>query len=156
MMPYEKVKYELGLAKRSLPTRARTILMLEIRGHSKKEIARMIGMSPLRVGLITRTDRYIQHRDAELRGLDNDFLAMKPSVMAALDNALRSRDEKLALAASETWFRTSGYMQYGKGVGQTGVTAEDVARELVQVNVQVNVGDQRAEPAGPASSTVDD
>jgi hypothetical protein len=30
-------------------------------------------------------------------------------------------------------------MQYGKGAGVQGVTAEDVAKQLLQVNIQVNV-----------------
>jgi hypothetical protein len=129
----------LGLARRGLRTRARTILSLEIRGHSKREIAQMIGMSASRVTQISRTDRYIEARDREFRSMDNEFISMKPAAFGALSNALHSRDQKVALAASETWFRTAGFMQYGKGVGQQGVTAEDVAKQLLQVNVQVNI-----------------
>jgi hypothetical protein len=134
-----RVESQLGLAKRGLRTRARTILSLEIRGHSKREIAQMIGMSAQRVQQISRTDRYIEARDREFRAMDNEFIGMKPAAFVALSSALRSRDEKVALAASETWFRTAGFMQYGKGVGVQGVTAEDVAKQLLQVNIQVNV-----------------
>jgi hypothetical protein len=112
---------------------------LEIRGHSKRDIAKMLNMSEGRVVMISRADRYIEARDREFRSMDNEFISMKPAAFDALSNALHSRDQKVALAASEAWFRTAGFMQYGKGVGQQGVTAEDVAKQLLQVNIQVNV-----------------
>ena len=132
--------YAQGLAKKRLRTRARAILSLEIRGHSKKDIAEILGLTPVRVIQITRTDRYLEERDRQLGQLDSEFIGMKPAAFTALDNALRSRDQRLALAACETWFRTSGFMQYGKSSANSqGLTAEDVAKQLMQVNIQVNV-----------------
>jgi hypothetical protein len=126
-------------ASRPLSTRARTILSLEIRGHTKEEIARHLSMRPETIGRITISDRYLAARDALLDRMDADFTGMKPAVFRALRAGLHSRDENTALRASETWMKAAGFGQYGKGSGVQGVTAEDVARQLLEVNVNVNV-----------------
>ena len=115
------------------------ILSLELRGQTKVEIAEHLKISPLRVSQITRTERYILAREEVLSAADQDFLNMKPEAMKALRSGLGSRDENTALRASETWMRAAGFMQYGKGQQNAGVTAEDIAAQLLQVNVQVNI-----------------
>lgn len=122
-----------------LSTRARMVLSLELRGKDKREIAQHLQMSEQQVGNITRTQRYIAHREVLLGEADQDFLNMKPQAMAALRRGFSSGDEGIALRASETWMRAAGFMQYGKSGSQSTVTAEDVAAQLLQVNVQVNV-----------------
>jgi len=78
-------------------------------------------------------------RSELLDEMDNEFLVMKPAAMAALRRGLVDRDTNTALRASEMWMKTSGFMQYGKGSQQGTLSAEDVAKQLLQVNVQVNV-----------------
>ena len=132
-----------GNARRPKPlsTRARMVLSLEMRGYDKQSIAGHIGISPQRVHQITYSDRYIEAREALLSRMDYEFVAMKPAAFAALRNAINSRDENTALRGSEAWMRAAGFGQYGRGASNPvgAVTAEDVARRLLQLQVSVNV-----------------
>ena len=130
---------------RPLSTRARMILSLDLRSQSTAEIAQKMGLHERAVQWIRRTDRYIAAREALLGRMDAEFSAMKPAVFNALSNGLRSRDENTALRASETWMKAAGFGQYGKGNAQQGITAEDVARQLLQVNVNVNIAEPTPE-----------
>lgn len=132
-----------------LSTRARLILLLELRNNTQTEIAQKLQISLERVNKIIRTDRYIEAREALLGRMDHEFMAMKPAAFAAIGQGLRSRDENTALRASETWMRAAGFGTYGKGpIGAQPVTAEDVVKQLLSVNVQVNVNNasERSEP----------
>jgi hypothetical protein len=122
-----------------LPTKARAILALELRGLPKTQIAVRLHMKEQAVRRITHTDRYIAARAVLLDRLDHEFLAMKPAVFNALRRGLDSGDEGIALRASEQWMRAAGFMHYGKGEAQQGLTAEDVAKQMLQLNVTVNV-----------------
>lgn len=124
-----------------LSTRTRMILSLELRGHDKSEIAAKLGLKASAVYRVVNTDRYITARDALLARMDHDFAAMKPAAFAALRGGLNSRDENTALRASEAWMKAAGFGQYGRGTGVMGVTAEDVAKQLLQVNVSVNIAE---------------
>jgi hypothetical protein len=137
---YDQLIHEGGHKARVIPTRWRAICSLELRGHSKTEIAEVLGMSLGGVITITARDSYVTMRDQMLGELDNEFLAMKPLAFAALKGALQSNNENTALSAAETFFKTSGFMQHGKGATDAAgpVSAEDVARQLlIQVNVTV-------------------
>ena len=122
-----------------LPTKARAILALELRGLPKTQIAVRLHMKEQAVRRITHTDRYIAARAALLDRLDHEFLAMKPMAFNALCRGLHSVDEGIALRASEQWMRAAGFMQHGRGGARQGVTAEDVAKQMLQLNVTVNV-----------------
>lgn len=121
-----------------LSTRHRMILTLELRGKDKTEIAQILGTSLGTVYKATSTPRYIEARDKFLVEMDQEFINMKPEAMAALRRGLTSGDTNTALHASETWMKAAGFMQYGRGAGQQGVTAEDVAAQLLQVNININ------------------
>lgn len=123
--------------RRPLRTKARMVLSLELRGKTTGEIAAQLGMHANTVSAITRTDRYIAAREVLLGRMDAEFSAMKPDAFRALSQGLRSRDENTALRASETWMKAAGFGQYGKGNQSQGLTAEDVARQLLQVNVNI-------------------
>jgi hypothetical protein len=122
-----------------LPTKARAILALELRGLPKTQIAVRLHMKEDAVRRITRTDRYIAGRDAALDRMDAEFHAMKPAAFEAVWNGLKSRDENTGLRAAELWMKATGFMQHGKGEATQGVTAEDVAKQMLQLNVTVNV-----------------
>lgn len=122
-----------------LSTRVRMILTLELRGKTQGEIAQQMQMRPSSVHRIVNTDRYVAAREELLGRMDSEFATFKSLAFTALGNGLRSRDENVALRASEQWMRAAGFGQYGRGNAQQGVTAEDVVRQLLQVNVNVNV-----------------
>jgi hypothetical protein len=126
----------------SLSTRHRMILTLELRGKDKTEIAHLLNMTPNQVVQITHRPQYIEARDALLGAMDQEFANMKPDAMAALRRGLNAPDASTALHASETWMKAAGFMQYGKSEGLRNVTAEDVAAQLLQVNITVNTGDK--------------
>jgi hypothetical protein len=124
-----------------IPTKWRVILSLEMQGESKVDIAKHVGMTASAVSQITRDERYLAHREAYLETIDRDFLAMKPLAFKALQQGLTSSDEDTALKASDQWFRAAGFGGYSKrDEPATQTTAEDVVRQLLQINVQVNVG----------------
>lgn len=138
-----------------LSTRARMILSMELRNNTLTEIAQKLHVGIERISRITRTDRYIEAREALLGRMDHEFMAMKPAAFAAIGQGLRSRDENTALRASETWMRAAGFGTYGKGpIGAQPVTAEDVVKQLLSVNVQVNVNNasERSEPGNPGNT----
>ena len=76
----------------SLSLRSRTVLMLQMRGMSKAEIARQMRLTEQQVHYITRTARYVAARDAWLASLDVEFRAMKVAAFRALDRGLHSAD----------------------------------------------------------------
>jgi RNA 3'-terminal phosphate cyclase len=123
-----------------LSTRHRMILTLELRGMDKTEIAKILNMNPQSVVSACRTEKYIAARDALLAEMDQEFINMKPDAMAALRRGLNATETAVALHASETWMKAAGFMQYGKDAGHRGVTAEDVAAQLLQVNININTG----------------
>ena len=131
-----------------LPTKARAILALELRGLPKTQIAVRLHMKENAVRRITHTDRYIAARAALLDRLDHEFLAMKPMAFNALCRGLHSVDEGIALRASEQWMRAAGFMQHGRGGARQGVTAEDVASKLLQLNVNVSIKPRATNPGG--------
>ena len=117
-----------------------SVCTLELRGLSQKNIAEALGIAPHTVSVIVNDDRYIQYRRERLAALDEDFVAMKPLALSALRGGLQSADENTALRASEQWFRAASFGGYSKTEQPSrAVTAEDVAKQLLQVNVQVNV-----------------
>jgi hypothetical protein len=122
-----------------LPTKARAILVLELRGLPKTQIAVRLHMKENAVRRITHTDRYIAARDAALDRMDGEFRAMKPSAFEALRRGLGSSDENTGLRAAELWMKAAGFMQHGKGEARQGLTAEDVAKQMLQLNVTVKV-----------------
>ncbi len=124
-----------------IPTKWRVILTLQLQGMTQTDIAARIGMSVPGVGLIVRDDRYVAYRDEYLAALDGEFFSMKPLALTALRNGLTSGDEDTALKAADQWFRGAQFGGYSKkDAPATSLTAEDVVRQLLQVNVQVNVG----------------
>lgn len=127
-----------------LTTKWRTVLSLEMQGHYKTDIAKITGMTFTAISKITNDPRYIEFRDNYIKDLDHEFLEMKPLAFNALRSALRSNDENTALRASEVWFKGSSFGGYSKEPApNTNLTAEDVARKLLEVhadNVQINVG----------------
>jgi hypothetical protein len=122
-----------------LPTKARVVLQLQLRGLPKTEVARRLRLSEKQVQCITHTDRYIAARDVMLDRMDAEFLAMKPMTFNALRSGLQRSDENTALRASEQWMRAVGFMHHGKNEAAQGVTAEDVAKQTLQLNVNVNI-----------------
>jgi hypothetical protein len=132
---------ESGHALDGVSTKWRTILSLEMQGLPKNKIAELLKMCPASVGNITRDPRYVEHREQYLAAIDKDFLAMKPLAFKALQQGLTSGDEDTALKASDQWFRAAGFGGYSKrDEPSEKTTAEDVVRQLLQINVQVNVG----------------
>jgi hypothetical protein len=128
-------------AKRKFPeTKARTILTLQMRGHTQAQIAEMMHISHQGVSIIVQRPEYKEMRERVLRELDDEFLAMKPLAFDAIEGGLRSSDENTALKAADMWFKGAGFGSYSKtpAVDPT-VTAEDVVRNLLQINVNVNV-----------------
>lgn len=123
-----------------VPTKWRTILSLEMKGTPQTKIAEILGMTDCSVSRIRHDPRYIEYRDNYFDQLDRDFYDMKPLAFDALRAGLGSNDENVALRAAETWFKGANFGGYSR-TAQSGsnVTAEDVARQLLQVNVQVNV-----------------
>jgi hypothetical protein len=114
-------------------------------------------MSAQGVSHITRDERYRRYRDERLSALDDEFFSMKPLALEALKGGLTSHDENTALRASEQWFKAASFGGYSKTEPpSTHLTAEDVARQLlgVQVNVTVNTTSP-VEGGGGFSAQVD-
>lgn len=122
--------------------RMRTILSLEIRGVPRIQIAESLGITQATVCRLARRPEYEKMREDVLMHWDGEFLAMKPLAFTALRNGLTSSEESVALKASDQWFHAAGFGGYSKSPPvDKSVTAEDVVRELmgIQVNVSVNV-----------------
>lgn len=126
---------------RPLSTRHRTILSMEMRSANKRDIAQALGMSETYISLVTRSQRYIKAREEILGQSDIDFINLKPLAVNTLRDAmLPSANMPDRLKAADLWFRTRGYGAYAKQPeGAGNVTAEDVVKRLLQVNVQVNI-----------------
>lgn len=137
----ENIVHDGHTALEGVSTKWRAILSLEIQGVPKNEIAQRVGMSAGGVSNITLDPRYIEFRDAYLASIDGEFFAMKPLAFEALRKGLMSGDEDTALKAADMWFRGGSFGGFSKrDEPPKNLTAEDVVRQLLQVNVQVNVG----------------
>ncbi len=128
---------------RTLPTSWAAMLTLEMQGYTKKEIAQMLGRNYARVTRITTHPVYLEHRTQRLGDLDRDFVNLKHKVVDVMGRALdQSAPMDAQLRAADMWFKTQGYGAYSKNpVPEQKVTVEDVVSRLLQVNVQVNVGE---------------
>ena len=127
---------------KEISTKWMAVCSLELQGFSREEIARRVGVAVTTVSNITTDQRYRDYRDARLAALYDEFFSMKPLALEALKGGLKSNDENTALRASEQWFKAASFGGYSKTeTPTTTLTAEDVARQLlgVQVNVTVNV-----------------
>lgn len=123
-----------------IPTRWASVYTLELRGLTRNQIAEALGMSVGTVSRITLDPRYIEYREKHLSSLDQEFVAMKPLAFQALRGGLRSTDENTALRASEQWFKAANYGGFSKHERPAvSTSAEDIAKQLLQINVQVNV-----------------
>lgn len=138
IIPY--IGVERGAHRKFPETKARTILTLEMRGKTKTQIAEMMHLSIQGVCLICQRSEYKAMRENVLREMDQEFLAMKPLAFDAIENGLRSSDENVSLKAADMWFKGAGFGSYAKTpASDPSVTAEDVVRNLLQINVNVSV-----------------
>lgn len=124
-----------------IPTKWRSILSMEMQGLTKTEIASRLGMHQASVSMICRRPAYVSFRERHLGKLDADFFAMKPLALRALERGLTGTDDNTALKAADMWFSGARYQGYDKSkvTGQETLSAEDVVKRLLQVNVQVNI-----------------
>lgn len=126
---------------KELSTRHRTILSMEMRGHDKREIAEALQLNYGYVCQVTRSKRYLNARNTQLNEADNAFINLGPKAIEALGDGLgKSSNMSDRLKAADLWFRTRGYGAFAKEPSTNGpVTAEDVVKQLLQVNLQVNL-----------------
>jgi len=118
-----------------LSTKWRTVLSLELRGMTKKDIAAKLDTTPITISWITRQQRYIDHRDFLLKQADEEFFNLKPTALNAIRTGLNSSDEKTASQNARWYFETLGY---GAAREAASVTAEDVIGRLFE-NANVTI-----------------
>jgi hypothetical protein len=80
--------------------------------------------------------------------LDHEFLAMKPMAFNALCRGSTASTRALRSGPVSSGMRAAGFMQHGKGEARQGVTAEDVASKLLQLNVNVSIKPRATKPGG--------
>lgn len=113
-----------------LSTKWRTILSMEMRGISKREIAANLQAAYATIVSITNSPRYIAFREQQLGDADDEFINLKPAAVAALRNAITSDDAALAARTAIDFFKLSGYG--GHPADGTAATAETVAARLFE------------------------
>ena len=115
------------------------VLSLHLAGYSAEEIADLAGYaSPQTVYSVLRRKEVLMVRQQMLEGLELEFEAMQKHIFDVIKSKVDSVDERIQLEAVQIWMRYFGKYK-DRGTTKEELTAEDVVRNLLQVNVQVNV-----------------
>ena len=119
------------------------VLSLHLAGYSAQEIAELAGYaSPYTVYTILKKREVLMVRQQLLDGLELEFETLQQDVFRTITDKIHSEDEHIQLEAIQIWMRYFNKYKE-KGQQKEEVTAEDVVRKMLQVNVQVNVGEKR-------------
>jgi hypothetical protein len=101
-----------------------------------KDIAELSGYAPLTIYRILADERVNVIRQQMLEGVQQEFEALYSQVVDILRKKLNSMDETIQMQAVNSFFREKERLQGKKG-GE-GLTAEDIVKHILQVNIQVN------------------
>jgi len=114
-----------------------------LKGAKAEEIAELVGFkNPASVYNVLRKKEMHLVRQLLLEGLELEFEVLQKEVFEVIEEALKEPDPRVRLEAVDKWFRYFGKYKV-KEDKEKEITAEDVVKKLLQVNVQVNVGDKR-------------
>lgn len=122
-----------------IPLRWHTVLALHLAGGTPKEVCALTGYSLSMYYRILNDPVTQTVRQQLLNQTQQEFEALFARVVDNIREELRSEDPQVRLAAQQQWLRANGrYAPKGDNEGEA-LTAEDVVKKLLQVNVQVNV-----------------
>lgn len=117
------------------------VLSQHLAGKKAEEIAELMGYASAQsIYMILRKKEVLLVRQLLLEGLELEFETLQREVFEVIEGALRNGDDKLKMEAVDKWFRYFGKYKV-KESKEKEITAEDVVKKLLQVNVQVNVGE---------------
>lgn len=122
----------------------RQIFALHMSGYSNNDVAHAVDKTPSWVSTVIN-DPLMQTLIAQVNDdLDGELRALFPMALDTLRRGMGSIDTKIALRASDQFFRTQG--KYREG-GEKDQTAEDVIRQILEIHsdgpVSVRLGTER-------------
>ncbi len=123
------------------------VLALHLAGYRASAIAELAGLSSAAsVYAILRKEKVALARQQLLQGLELEFETYQRRVFEIITELMESEDPRVRLDAVDKWFRYFGkYKQSADPSKNQQVSAEDIVKSLLQVNVQVNVADRKNE-----------
>jgi len=114
------------------------VLSLHLSGSTAEEIAELAGYSsPYTVYSILRKKEVILVRQQLLESLELEFEALQKSIFEVVKTKLKSQDERIQLEAVQVWMKYFG--KFLPKVDENRLTAEDVVRQILNQQIQVNV-----------------
>lgn len=136
-------RYYVEKKKESINHRWFYILALHLAGRTAEEISELVDRHPLTIYAILKKPEVIAVRQQLLAGISDEFEALYQEVVQTIRDCLKSDKETVRLDAAEKWFKAHGKYQ-PKQDKESELTAEDVVKKILQLNIQVNVGEKDA------------
>ncbi len=139
------IRMDSGAAKlEKLKPVHRQIFALHMSGYSNNDVARAVGKTPSWVSTVIN-DPLMQTLISQVNDdLDGELRALFPMALDTLRKGMNSEDKKIALRASDQFFRTQG--KY-REAGVRDQTAEDVIRQILEIHsdgpVSIKMGTER-------------
>ena len=132
--PLRDNQHREGAAFRPLSQRERLVMSCQLRGLKGPDIASALQLEVQTVYNIQGRQPYRAELSRRLDECDNEFLALKPKALRAVDNGLESADETTGLRAAELWFKAMGYKGFSRlpEAPAGPVSAEDIATRLLE------------------------
>lgn len=114
------------------------VLSLHLSGSTAEEIAELTGYSsPYSVYSILRKKEVILVRQQLLESLELEFEACQKEIFQVVKDKLKSQDERIQLEAVQVWMKY--FQKFLPKPDKNEFTAEDVVRQILNQQIQVNV-----------------
>jgi hypothetical protein len=119
------------------------VLSLHLSGVKAEDIAPLAGLaSKESVYYILRKDTVLLARQQLLEGLELEFETLQKDIFQTVKDKLNSLDENIQLKAIEIWMKY--FKKYTpKENTEEKLTAEDLVKKFLNINLQVNVNNAK-------------
>ena len=128
-----------GAAKlKKLNLNHRRLIALVLQGYSNNDIALVLTLTVSRVSIIRNAPLVQEVLSRHLDDCDQQLSALLPAAVDAVKRGLDSGNPKDSLRAADLLFKTQGKFKEG-GEDKQNVTAEDVARQIIEVKGEATI-----------------
>ena len=116
----------------------RLLIALFVRGYSNNEVALQLKMTPSWVSTLRHDPKISEIIDRHIAEADEHIAALMPKVAEKLSQILDSSDNQHVLGAIDKVLKTQAKYKEAGG-DQNLVTAEDVARQIIEVKGEARI-----------------
>lgn len=139
-------------APKSLSARHLVMCQYHMAGFTNIEIAQHLGMTPVSVGMVLRSQLARDWMTTQVEDMNMEFQSLFVKVVKNMRAALDHDSIDVQMKAMDMWLKANGRYQPKKDATE-GLTIEDVIKRLHAGHVQINVDNRQVHTNGdpPAS-----